>query len=494
MNRRTREAVFAAGIVVILALGLAYEVIVDPVASVEMANTISVRDKAFSSRASYCPPSLRALRSTTRIAVASPSKARVPIGVEPAGTPTPVASPTEAAGAASPRAGGLQGPPSTRLKNLRPGRAVFQRVPENGAVNVVGYGGPLAASAVFTVSPSGMGGAGCSPVAGRQWYFPEGSSELGYDERLILYNPFPDEAVVRVSFVTPRGTVTKANLSDRAVASGATVTIRLNDFVLKKPLLSTTVDVIRGRVVAWRMLTARATNRPKGLQFSLGATTSHDEWFFPDGAIGRGYDERILLLNPNAQEARVNVSVFTRKGTQQPRKLVNITIPPASSRSVAPAAAMKTPRGRPLAIATEVTSTNGVDVVAERTVWYSRGDLTGVTSEIGATNTAARWYLGPASFAPKSDAVVVLNPATAPATVSITLERERSALAPAPLQRLRIKPGTRRRVLLTKWTAGRPVVAVLTSDQRVVAERFSYSPRAHDVSALMGRSLQVGAP
>jgi hypothetical protein len=356
-------------------------------------------------------------------------------------------------------------------------------------MNVVGYAGAVVASAV-TMGSSGSGAAGCSSVAGTHWYFAEGSSDLGYDERLILYNPFPDEAVVRVSFITAKGKESKANLSDQAVPSGATSMLRVNSFVLREPLLSIEVDAVRGRVVAWRSLQSNAAKQPHGEEFSLGATSSHTDWFFPAGEIGSGYDERIALLNPNDKAARVSISVLTDKGTVQPAKLLDITVPPASSTTVAPAGAMKSCVSKGCAIGTVVSSTNGIGVVAERTISYSTDQIRGVASETGAWRTSPRWYLGPGSFDPTRDSVFVLNPTTANARVSLKLVSDnRGPRAPAALQHLKIRAGTRAEISLQRWTSGEPVVVLLSSDQQVVAERFSYSRSAHDVAALMGRPL-----
>jgi hypothetical protein len=335
-----------------------------------------------------------------------------------------------------------------------------------------------------------VGATACSATAGRRWYFAEGSSALGYDERLILYNPFPDEAVARVSFLTPNGKQTKANLSDQAVPAGATSVLRLNDFVLKEPLLSIEIDAIRGRLVAWRSLQAHARGRPRGTQLSLGTASSRTEWFLPDGDVGQGYDERIALLNPSSKAARVTISVLTAHRTVQPPKLLNITVPPASSKSVAPASAITGCNRKVCGIGAVVTSTNKVGIVAERTIWYSTGHLSGVASEIGSPGTATHWYLGPASFAPARDWISVVNPTTADARVSVMLETDHAGpRSPAALQHLKVKAGTRLQIPVTRWTSGRPVVALLSSDQQVVAERSSYSRRSNDVSALMGRGL-----
>ncbi len=485
MNAHRQELVFGVAIAIVLALGIAFGSVVHAVAPARLATSIALHGQGFSSRAAYCPPSMPKEKDTTSIAITSGRPQPVPVSVQPAATPAPLAG---AGASATPSAAASPEPSPAPRKIIPPRRARFERLRSDRAVNVVGYAGAAIASAV-TRGGSGVGATACSSVAGRRWYFAEGSSALGYDERLILYNPFPDEAVARVSFITPSGKQTKANLSDQAVPAGATSVLRLNAFILKEPLLSIEVDAIRGRLVAWRSLEARTRHRPHGLQLSLGATNSHTEWFFPDGAVGDGYDERIALLNPNSKAAQVSISVLTANRTVQPAKLLNITVPPASSKSVAPADAITGCAKQVCAVGTVVTATNGVGVVAERTMWYSTGHVQGVASEIGAPVTAERWYLGPASFAPTRDSVSVLNPTTADATVTLTLETDRRSLPSSGPLKLKVNAGTSLQVPITKWTRGRPVIVLLTSDQQIVAERSSYSRRGHDASALMGRAL-----
>jgi hypothetical protein len=481
-----------------MVMGLAYAAEVHNSDPVPYNGLVVRAGKGFESRATYCPPSIPESHDKTQVALTAVGKSEVPVSVEAAATPTPeptptVAgdssveespSPTESAQSPTPE------PSPQKPHQVAPGRARFESSGDGRAVNVVGYGGAVAATAVMK-SSSGSGATGCSPDAARHWYFAEGSSDLGYDERLILYNPFPDEAVVRVSFVTPKGTVSKANLSDQAVASGSTSTLRLNGFTLKEPLLSVQVDAIRGRVVAWRSLQAHAAKRPEGEQLTLGATNSHTDWFLPDGATGDGYDERIAVLNPNDQAARVTISVLTSSQTLQPPKLLDITVPPASSKSIAPAAAVGRCKGTVCGMGAVVTSTNGIGVVVERTIWYSTSRMQGVASEVASPRTSLHWYLGPASFDPTRDSVVILNPTTADASVSLTLETDaHGPRSPGSLQHIKVKAGTRAVVPINDWTAGKPFVVLLSSTQQVVAERFSYSRSAQDASAVMGRPLR----
>jgi Family of unknown function (DUF5719) len=497
ISLRNKEVVFAAAIVLLIGLGLTYGSLAHSVPRAPVIDRVPLGAESFASRAVYCPPSVTQTHDTTHIALTSLDKTSVPVSVGPAATPTPAPLPT-VGGTSQPQASPSPTPSATtptpsragqQPQPISPGKARFELSGRDSSVNVVGYGGAVAANAV-TTGRSGMDAAPCSEVAGTRWYFAEGSSDLGYDERLILYNPFPDEAVVRVSFITPKGKETKANLSDHAVPSGATSVLRLNRFVLKEPLLSVEIDAVRGRVVAWRSLQAHAPRRPHGQQLSLGATSSHTEWFLPAGEIGRGYDERIALFNPNQKAARVSISLVTPTRTVQPAKLLDITVPPASSKSVAPAAAVKACRAAGCPIGAVVSSTNAVGVVAERTIWYSTSHVQGVASETAASATARHWYLGPASFDPRRDSVFVLNPTTADATVSMKLETNRHGpRSPASLQHMRIKAGTRVEVRIERWTSGQPVVVLLSSNEQVVAERFSYSASAHDASAVMGTAV-----
>ncbi|HVF54376.1 MAG TPA: DUF5719 family protein [Actinomycetota bacterium] len=453
------EGKLAATMAVIVGLALILDLLSGGVSPPEPRNVMA----PILSRALFCPPPLRAGESSGSIAVGGAAGSATSMRFEPVG----------------------------EKLELQEDRSAFFELPTDEPVDVVGLGGIATASSMTTfVTPiSGAAAAGCSTVAATRWHFAEGSSILGADERIIVYNPLPSEAVVRVVFYTPSGVKAKANLAQVPVPARSSVGLAVNDFLLRQRVLGATVTALRGRVVAWRALLSKIETRPRGGELSLGARTPATKWYFPDGGLGAGYDERISILNTNKDEAVLSVALSAGDEVFQPPKLMEIKVPPRSARSWSLAAAVGGSQANVGGVAAVVRSLNGVPVVAERSVSFDSADQRGLASEVGATRTAQSWWLGPATSKPSTDSVIVLSQGTDGALVSLTLIDAEGPRAPGALQDLKVGSFGRLRIPISKFTGGKPVVVVLTSTGPVVAERVSYSAASEDVASVMGTPL-----
>lgn len=417
----------------------------------------------FVERAVFCPPSLP---DTKTILVASAtSESPVTVGVQP-----------------------------TRPEqlDLAAGKVLVQPLADKRAADVVGFGGAVAAGAlVRTKEPLvGEGSTQCSPRAATRWYFGAGASTLGADQRMLIYNPFPDEAVVRVMFLTSGGENRKPALSDLPVPANSATLVRVNEAIRLQRSLAAVVEAERGRVVAWRLMFDDAADGPSGVQMSLGVNRSYATWYFPDGGVGAGMQEHVGIANPSTEEALVTVSIVTADKVVQPDSLVEVAIPPRSSRTFPLGAAMSRNQRDLGGASVIVQSTNGVGIVVERAMRYDTGSISGAAAELGAPRLARRWLLTPATLNPSTDTVVVMNPGAAEAKVSLTLFGPDGALSPKALTDRTLGPGGRLKLGLGPWTAGEAVVVVLTSSEPVAAERFSYSAIPQDVGASMGMVLE----
>ena len=458
-----RELLAVALVAALAAAGVAFEALVDPAPAARPPSAPA----AFVQRAVYCPPPLRGGASRTNVAIAATGGGSVPVRFEPGSTGT----------------------------RLRQGRLLEREVSSLSGSSVTGYGAHLAASAWSSLTPplTGAGAATCSEVASESWFFAEGSSALGTDQRLLVHNPFLDEAVLRVVFHTTEGASAKASLADVAVPPGLSVELAANDFVLRENLLATSVLVTRGRVVAWRELLP-AKGRGSGMQMTLGAPAPAKTWYFPYGRVGRGYDERIAVLNPTPQEAVVTITLATDERVRQPPRLVELAIPPHSSRRVSLADDAAGPK-EPIEVGAWVTAVNGVPVVAERTVASSRADLEGITAEVGVAGGARRWALGPAVARPTEDSVELLNPGHGDASVTLTLvTNDEEPLAPSALAGIEVPAGLRISVDIARWTAAETFGVVVAADRSVIAERWSYGRRSSDAAAVMGVPIRPSEP
>jgi Family of unknown function (DUF5719) len=461
MSDIRRELYLVGGVLGLIALGLLTDAVSSPVQDPgrrpEVARHIE--------RAAFCPQAVAEPGSEISVAVASATGGALPVDLEEA-TFGPTASPS---------------PPST--VDLAE-RSFLTREPTDGAaLNAVGYGGHVVAgvAATYEEPVEGAGAARCSERYSNIWYFPGGSSALGYDERILLYNPFADEAVARVTFFTPAGDRDSPSLDDVAVGSGSWEEISINEFAKTKDLLSATVEPIRGRVIAWRVLFAKPEEAPHGVGFTLGATETSDTWYFPEGFIGNGSNQSFTVLNPTEHEVTASLSLFTDKKVVQPpddriEDFQSITLEPRTSQEVS-LAGLEAPDGASVShVSALVSAAEGAEIVVERTMSLSSGDLDGVAMEMGIAQPGLRWMLPPAVAKPATDALAVYNPGGAQASVSVTLLTEDGPQSPKSLQGITLKPHLRAQIPIGAITREEGAAyAVLTSDRPVVAERLGSS-------------------
>ena len=455
MKESSRDLVVAATLAAVALGGLAFAAVAEPTRVRRPAPEVP----RLSARATFCPPPVDADGARTDIAVASAGTPSVVVRIDPGGRDADLAG------------GGLLLRPAAR---------------STGSA-ITGFGGQLQAGArsVLSSPRTGAGAAACSAEASDRWHFAEGSSDLGADQRLLLYNPFLDEAVLRVVFHTPEGAIAKAALADVAVPAGRTVEVAANDFVLRESLLATSVLVTRGRVVAWRVLLPQARDG-SGVQMSLGAPAASTDWYFPFGSLGPDSEESIALVNPGLEESVVSVTLATDAAVQQPRGLVELSVPPESARRLRLGRLMREPR-RETAVSASVTSVNGVEVVAERTVVSRVEGAEGITSEVGATRAASSWVLPPPVGRSGTDSVELMNPGSEDADVTLALLREgRLPLRPRALARIEVPAGLRTSVEIGRWSSDDVLAVSVDADVPVVAERWARANRPRDAAAALG--------
>jgi Family of unknown function (DUF5719) len=454
---RTGEAL-AVGLVLLLAGGALW---LDGRAPVPPPPRAAPGDAAaeapFVERAALCPPSLEPFGGATAL-VAHPLEA----------TPGAVAfEPGRRAHSGADAAG-----------------AVVERPPAGSPIDVVGYGAPVSAGAVAH-SDKGSAAAPCATEASERWYFAGGSSMLGFDERLVISNPFPDEAVARVTFFTPSGAESKASLADVPVSAGEAVEVRINDFVLREPVLAAAVDALRGRLVAWKATLKDPREGVAGSALTLGASLPSDHWYMPAGAAGEGTHDRVSILNPGDEEAVVTVTLHTGSETIGPPDLTEVSVPPQSAMAVPLDGAPTKEEGGAGVV---VESIGGAGVVVEHSTAYSAAERTGYSIEAGIPVAAKAWSIPPAALHPRQDDLVVLNPSSHRALVDISLVGEDGrVIAPARLSGIPLLSGTRQAVGLARWTRGKSVAVSLTSTHPTAAERVAYSAGVQDVSSTTGR-------
>ena len=144
--------------------------------------------------------------------------------------------------------------PAHDTMRLAPGEEVSVPVADvlataEPGVIVETVGGPAAVSHVLEHGGD-IAEEACTRTASDDWYFAAGTTVEGSNDDLVLFNPFGDDAIVDVSFVTDTGAQEPAALQALVVPRRSRITIPVQDSVFRQARVAAHVHARSGRIVA----------------------------------------------------------------------------------------------------------------------------------------------------------------------------------------------------------------------------------------------------
>ena len=313
----------------------------------------------------------------------------------------------------------------------------------------------------------------CASSASPTWYFAEGVTTKDASETLLVLNPFPDDAVVDVLFSTEEGVVTPQALTGLLVKAQGLTPINVGDYVQRREGVSVSLTARTGRLAVGRVQTfdGTGTSGRKGLSVTLGAAAAGPVWYFPEGLVADGQNERYQVYNPGDQESQVEVDLALESGQAEPLKL---TVPRQARVTVVSADESRIPKGVPHAVT--IRTTEGPDVVAERTIdGASPSPHTGLSITLGSRLPAKRWAAAAGTADDSTDEIVVVqNPGPRTALITVNLLADGSTVPLGGMSGVEV-PAGQRRSLRINASLKRPAVPLLvTSSEAVLVERDYY--------------------
>ncbi len=272
-------------------------------------------------------------------------------------------------------------------------------------------GGGVAAASIVS-GPHGMDVAPCSSEPSPSWYLPSAATTLDARAVLLLFNPFPDDAVLEISFLTADGVRQPPGFEGQVVPASSMIAIDVTEVVTVRKQFSTQITSTRGRVVAAMMQSYDGSEELEGLSLSPGAPRPSETWFFPSGLTGEGRRETYVVMNPNDVEAQVDVTVALddpeENGAVPP---VELTVPRRGFAVIGSGddAWGRVPDG--VGHSVSVRSRNGVGVVASELVARGGDDPgPGFASAVGSPIGATEWVVPVIDMPDASGVVASLNP------------------------------------------------------------------------------------
>ena len=383
------------------------------------------------------------------------------------------------------------GPPKTRPISVGPASRATVSLAEVVSAPFVSalveLDGGEAVVELAVTGPLGASGTPCASAASSQWYFADGSTTRDATSVLFLFNPFPDDAVVDLVFGTEEGPITPQALTGLTVRGGALTTVNMGEFVQRREQATTTLRARAGRLVASRLQTFDGSVGRKGMALTLGAAAPGDLWYLPEGVVNDGLNQRYQIFNPTEREAEVEVALALESGEAEP---LTLTVPGESRVTVNANDEARIPKGVPHAAT--VRSLNGVGVVVERTIDAApAARRTGLAEAFGARLTARRWCLAAGAADDSTDEFVVLqNPGSEPARVSLVVLVDGERVSGDALQNVEVGPGQRRSVRIADAVRRAATPVVVEADRPVVVERVLNRLKGIGVATSIGIPLR----
>ncbi|MCE2525441.1 MAG: hypothetical protein J4F99_05690 [Acidimicrobiia bacterium] len=200
----------------------------------------------------------------------------------------------------------------------------------------------------------------CTTSASSVWHFATASTRRDARVRLSLLNPFSDNAVVDLAFVTDEGRRAPVAYQGLVVPANALAVLDLGSEVTRREQVSVSVEARSGNLVASALQSFNGDLGLSGVSLRTGAPQAAEQWLFPLGVAGAdtGAANSFVVFNPGTAEARVDLSVeldasLRARGVPP----FELTVPPGQRVEVA----FFPP------LAGEAHPTSGIDVVAATT-------------------------------------------------------------------------------------------------------------------------------
>lgn len=339
------------------------------------------------------------------------------------------------------------------------------------------------------VTDRGTDVAPCASTASSTWYLANGTTARDASQRLVLFNPFPDDAVVDLSFSTDEGRDEPAALQGLPVPAGSTEIVELTEHVRRRNVTATSVIARRGRLVVDRVQSFDGEGGRTGVALTVAAPAPAEVWAFGEGYAVEGLTERWHLYNPTEREAVASLEIVPDVG-ELPEP-VDLTIPPRGLVTVEATELARVPAG--VGHRSTVRSLNGVPVVAERSIdARPPSGREGWTSSLGSPTTARRWLLPYGAVTEDIDEwLVVANPGAEAVTVDVTTLDGGRLLDIDGLSAVELGPADRKAIRLRPRIERSPLPLLVEATGPIVVERELYQigREVDGVSSVIGVPL-----
>jgi hypothetical protein len=338
-----------------------------------------------------------------------------------------------------------------------------------------------------TSGPVGEAVGACASSASTRWYVPEGATTRSAQLIYALFNPFPDDAIVDMTFATEQGRDAPAAFQGIVVPANGLVPLDVGTHVRRRAHVSASIHARRGRIVVEALQVHNGDGR-RGVGLMLGLPRTATSFVFPDGIASPERFEQLHLFNPTDTEASVQLDLVLDASEAQPFQL---RVPAQGRITVDLTNESRVPKNIGHALLVRVS--NNVPIAVARTTDVgSPNARRGYISDVGATSAAMHWgFAAGGATSGLDEWIAVINEAPRAVTVDVTTAKGGALSFLEGLGGVRIPRGGRQVFRINDHGAGPETPIVVNATGPVVVERTTYRNGGTGASAVMGAVLST---
>ena len=327
------------------------------------------------------------------------------------------------------------------------------------------------------------------------WYLAEGATTGGFNLFYLLQNPTAQAATVQIQYLRPAPAAPITKTYTVGANTRRSIYVNGEDPLLDEAEISAVIASTNAvPIVVERAMYLNSNGQLFGAGHESAAVADlSTSWFFAEGATGPFFNMFILVANPSATDAALELryllpsgQVITRTHVARAHSRLTIGVHDEALDLA------RTP------VSTTLQSTNGVAVLAERAMWWPSVALVPQWQEghnsAGAVRTGEKWGLADGEEGGAGDNqtyVLVANTSATPGSVQVTaiFEDGTTAQLPSPVSLAANSRTTLAMRQVFPGAVGRRfgiiVESVGANPAQIVVERAMYSDAVINGSAVV---------
>ena len=286
----------------------------------------------------------------------------------------------------------------------------------------------------------------------KTWYLAEGYTADTFDEYVLIQNPGDSQATVKATFMTPgAGNVEK----EYVVGAHSRFTIHVDD-IIPAQSVSTQIDSSVPVVVE----RAQYLNNMTAGTCSIGACSPSSTWYLAEGYTDQGFEEWVLIQNPQSTYNNVTVTFMEKSGANMVRQF---QLPPKCRFTIQVDGYLPASE-----VSVKVRSQNPV-LVERAMYWNNRSDG---HDSIGTPTPDSTWFL-PEGYTDQGFEtwVLIQNPGDAVRKVDVTFMQPNGSNITKTYQ---VAPRSRFTVSMDEVLPAGEASTRVSADGPVIVERAVY--------------------